>query len=117
MIIGLTALAIIMGFLGRYVAKEKNRSAAEGFWIGFLFSILGVIIVALLPTKEKEKPTELTDERRKEIESPELSEEELKELKELKESEQIEKESFMKVVVVSIIVVVIVSFILLLSGA
>ena len=68
MIIGLTALALIMGLLGRYVAKEKNRSAAEGFWIGFLFSILGVIIVALLPTIEKEKPTELTDERRKEME-------------------------------------------------
>ena len=47
-------LAIIMGLLGRYVAKEKNRSKAEGFWLGFLFSILGVIIVALLPTKEKQ---------------------------------------------------------------
>lgn len=43
-----------MGLLGRYVAKEKNRSKAEGFWLGFLFSILGVIIVALLPTKEKQ---------------------------------------------------------------
>ena len=54
MIIGIGfLLAIIMGFLGRYVAKEKNRSKAEGFWLGFLFSILGVIIVALLPTKEK----------------------------------------------------------------
>ena len=48
--------------------KKKNRSEAEGFWIGFLFSVLGVIIVALLPTKEKEKPIELTDERRKEME-------------------------------------------------
>ena len=53
MIIGIGfLLAIIMGILGRYVAKEKNRSKAEGFWLGFLFSILGVIIVALLPTKE-----------------------------------------------------------------
>ena len=68
MIIGLTALALIMGLLGRYVAMEKNRSKAEGFWLGFLFSILGVIIIALLPTIEKEKPTELTDERRKEME-------------------------------------------------
>ena len=54
MIIGIGLfLAIIMGILGRYVAKEKNRSKAEGFWLGFLFSILGVIIVALLPTKDK----------------------------------------------------------------
>tara|TARA_B100000579_G_scaffold265539_1_gene219004 strand:+ start:324 stop:599 length:276 start_codon:yes stop_codon:yes gene_type:complete len=54
MIIGIGLIvAIIMGILGRYVAKEKNRSKAEGFWLGFLFSILGVIIVALLPTKDK----------------------------------------------------------------
>jgi len=52
-IIILIALSLIMGFLGRYVAMEKNRSAAEGFWIGFLFSILGIIIITLLPTKEK----------------------------------------------------------------
>jgi hypothetical protein len=52
-IIILIALSLIMGFLGRYVAMGKNRSAAEGFWIGFLFSILGIIIIALLPTKEK----------------------------------------------------------------
>ena len=54
MIIGIGLIvAIIMGILGRYVAKEKNRSKAEGFWLGFLFSIFGVIIIALLPTKEK----------------------------------------------------------------
>ncbi len=47
-------LALIMGLLGRYVAKQKNRSKAEGFWLGFLFSIFGVIIVALLPTKDSQ---------------------------------------------------------------
>jgi len=68
MIIGIgLLLAIIMGILGRYVAKEKNRSKAEGFWLGFLFSIFGVIIVALLPTIEKEIPAELTDEEKKEL--------------------------------------------------
>ena len=60
MIIGIGLLfAIIMGILGRYVAKEKNRSGAEGFWLGFLFSLIGVIIVALLPTKEKKIMPEL----------------------------------------------------------
>ena len=44
--------AIVFGLLGRYIAKQKNRSVAEGFWLGFLFSALGVIIVALLPTKD-----------------------------------------------------------------
>ena len=48
-------VAIVFGLLGRYIAKQKNRSGAEGFWLGVLFSALGVIIVALLPIKE-EKP-------------------------------------------------------------
>ena len=50
--------AIVFGLLGRYIAKQKYRSGAEGFWLGVLFSALGVIIVALLPNKE-EKPTVL----------------------------------------------------------
>ncbi len=24
--------ALVFGFLGRYIAKQKNRSGAEGFW-------------------------------------------------------------------------------------
>ena len=40
-------------FTGRYIAMQKNRSEAEGFWLGVLFSALGIIIVALLPTKEE----------------------------------------------------------------
>tara|TARA_X000000368_G_scaffold407137_1_gene386227 strand:- start:113 stop:412 length:300 start_codon:yes stop_codon:yes gene_type:complete len=70
MIIGIGLLfAIIMGILGRYVAKEKNRSGAEGFWLGFLFSLIGVIIVALLPTKEKKimPELEISEDRQKEI--------------------------------------------------
>ena len=50
--------AIVFGLLGRYIAKQKNRSGAEGFWLGVLFSALGVIIIALLPNKEV-KPTQL----------------------------------------------------------
>ena len=46
-------VCMVTGFLGRYVAKEKNRSSSEGFILGFLFNLLGVIIVALLPSKEK----------------------------------------------------------------
>ena len=48
-----TILCLITGFLGRYVANEKNRSGKEGFILGFFFNLLGVIIVALLPSKEK----------------------------------------------------------------
>ena len=52
--------AIVFGLLGRYIAKKKNRSGAEGFWLGVLFSALGIIIVALLPNKE-EKSTVLVN--------------------------------------------------------
>jgi H+/Cl- antiporter ClcA len=52
--------AVVFGLLGRYIAKQKNRSGAEGFWLGVLFSALGVIIVALLPNKE-EKSTVLVN--------------------------------------------------------
>ena len=57
---------VVTGFIGRYVAKEKNRSGSEGFWFGFLLSLIGVVIVALLPTKEanvEPKKVELTKEQ------------------------------------------------------
>lgn len=44
--------AVVTGFLGRYVAKEKGREAAEGFILGFLFSLIGVIVEAVLPSKK-----------------------------------------------------------------
>ena len=44
----------ITGAIGRYIAKEKNRSPSEGFWFGFLLSLFGVLIVALMPTKESD---------------------------------------------------------------
>ena len=47
-------LGFITGAIGRYIAKEKNRSPSEGFWFGFLLSLFGVLIVALMPTKESD---------------------------------------------------------------
>ncbi len=44
---------VITGFVGSYIAKEKNRSSSEGFWFGFLLSVIGLIIVALMPTRER----------------------------------------------------------------
>jgi Na+-driven multidrug efflux pump len=57
---------VVTGFIGRYVAKEKNRSGSEGFWFGFILSLVGIIIVALLPTREAKvapKKVELTEEQ------------------------------------------------------
>lgn len=47
--------SIASGILGGYIAKEKNRSLAEGAIIGFLFSLIGVLVVALLPTNDEPK--------------------------------------------------------------
>ena len=51
----LVVLAIGSGILGGYIARQKNRSLSEGAVIGFLFSVLGVVIVALLPSKNEDK--------------------------------------------------------------
>lgn len=48
--------AIVCAFLGNYIAKQKNRSTTEGVLFGLIGGILGLIIVALLPTKEKKAP-------------------------------------------------------------
>ena len=53
MILVAIIFAFVTGFLGSYIATQKGRSGTEGFFIGFLFSLLGVIIVALLPNKFK----------------------------------------------------------------
>ena len=55
-------VALVTGFIGQYVAKEKNREQGEGFILGFLLSVLGIIIVALLPTKTLNQQTQVTKE-------------------------------------------------------
>ena len=55
-------VALITGFIGQYVAKEKNREQGEGFILGFLLSVLGIIIVALLPTKVSIQQPQVTKE-------------------------------------------------------
>lgn len=49
----LLPMGVISGFLGVYVANQKNRNSTEGFVLGFLFSLVGVIILALLPSNDK----------------------------------------------------------------
>ena len=53
---------IILGLFGRYVALQKNRSPSEGFLFGFFLSVVGIIIIALLPNKDN--PKKLTDSKK-----------------------------------------------------
>ena len=68
------AIAII-GFCsaGKYIAEQKGRSPTEGILFGLL-GILGLVILALLPSKDKPELTEAEriarmseDERKDEI--------------------------------------------------
>ena len=60
--------AAIFGLIGRYVAKEKNRDVAEGFIGGFFLGPIGIIIVALLPNKEKVVISDEEKEEQKRLE-------------------------------------------------
>lgn len=46
-------VCLILGLIGSSIAKEKNRDWLEGFAFGFFLSVFGLIIIAVLPTKEK----------------------------------------------------------------
>jgi uncharacterized membrane protein YeaQ/YmgE (transglycosylase-associated protein family) len=50
-------LAVIFGFIGTAIEKGKGRSA-EGWWLGFLLGIIGVIIVACMSATEEHKVQE-----------------------------------------------------------
>jgi len=48
-IIGLGAGCLVFGWLGSYIANQKQRGGGEGFALGILFGPLGCLIEALLP--------------------------------------------------------------------
>jgi di/tricarboxylate transporter len=54
MLVALIA-CFVFGLIGAYIAGEKNRSGLEGFLFGFFLSIIGLIIIGILPTIEKKK--------------------------------------------------------------
>ena len=76
--------AIICAVVGNYIAKEKGRSTAEGFLFGFFGGVIGLIIVALLPTKNKqETQVEIKENQTTVVESEEKDQQKRK-LKEQK---------------------------------
>ena len=48
------AIGFIFGAIGAYIAEKKGRSHYEGFLLGYLFGLLGVIAEIFLPKKPKE---------------------------------------------------------------
>ena len=53
MLPALLIVAVIFACFGGYVANQKGRDVGEGIMLGLLFGPLGVVVVALLPSKAK----------------------------------------------------------------
>ena len=50
-------LALVTGVIAYQIAESKGRSGAEGFWIGFFLSFLGITIELILPKGEQRQIT------------------------------------------------------------
>lgn len=57
------ALGIVTGALGAYLAQKKGRTHSFGFWIGFLFGFIGVIIILILRPKEEQNQEADSDQK------------------------------------------------------
>ena len=42
---------LLFGFLGSHINRVNQRSSKVGFWVGGLFGVLGVLILACLGRK------------------------------------------------------------------
>ena len=47
------ALGVLLGALGSYIAERRGRSHVEGFILGFLFGVIGLLIESFF-TKKKQ---------------------------------------------------------------
>ena len=46
------AIGVALGAWGAYLAEKKNRSRQLGFLLGFVFGIIGILILILLIEKK-----------------------------------------------------------------
>ena len=45
------AIGVFQGALGSYIAEKRERNHIEGFILGFLFGVIGLLIESFLPKK------------------------------------------------------------------
>jgi len=49
-----SVIGLIFGVLCSFAAKDKNRAQKEWFILGFIFSILSLLLLLLLPANKNE---------------------------------------------------------------
>ena len=54
MIFTLLAVGVISGAVAAYVSERKGRSHIEGFLLGFMFGLIGVLIALILARKDND---------------------------------------------------------------
>tara|TARA_Y100000994_G_C15290463_1_gene275148 strand:- start:269 stop:469 length:201 start_codon:yes stop_codon:yes gene_type:complete len=52
------AVGVALGAWGSYMAERRNRSKNLGFLLGFLFGVIGLIIIMLLGSKKNQDYSE-----------------------------------------------------------
>lgn len=53
---------LIIGFLAGMKAKDKNRNPYLWFFIGFIFSLIGLLAIFILPSCKADKRRMIDDE-------------------------------------------------------
>ena len=65
--LSLIFISFIYARIGSHLSQKRGRNIRTGFWIGFFFGLIGLLILFLLPVKEKqEKNILLTNTSKKE---------------------------------------------------
>ena len=54
MIFALLAVGVISGAVAAYISDRKGRSHIEGFLLGFMFGLIGVLIALMLARKDND---------------------------------------------------------------
>ena len=54
MIFTLLAVGVISGAVAAYISDRKGRSHIEGFLLGFMFGLIGVLIALMLARKDND---------------------------------------------------------------
>ncbi|MCH1517746.1 MAG: hypothetical protein L7T62_03945 [Flavobacteriaceae bacterium] len=54
MIFTLLAVGVISGAVAAYISERKGRSHIEGFLLGFMFGLIGVLIALILARKDND---------------------------------------------------------------